>query len=248
MLAAAALATSYLFSSPDGTQLMYAVLGVYLAYSLLVALRSRSHTGMLGLLAIFGDTVYFLMMASYGGDHLLWIASFFFLFMITETLVFYSTVDGGDLTIMAPAQLRPQQVPARIADDAVAVGMVGIEMQQRFLVLVADGEDHVAALDRLRRHPAQLLLHGDEARHLLVDRGDRVAGRPGLGHDLAVIHRQGLEHDDARRHEAQILVDHPLPADDHLEAQRLGRARWYDRFALRVCKVEREYSFDRTRV
>jgi signal transduction histidine kinase len=72
---------------------MYAVLGVYLAYSLLVALRSRSHTGMLGLLAIFGDTVYFLMMASYGGDNLLWIASFFFLFMITETLVFYSTVE-----------------------------------------------------------------------------------------------------------------------------------------------------------
>jgi signal transduction histidine kinase len=93
VLAAMALATSYLFPPPGGTQLMYAVLGVYLAYSLLVALRSRSQAGMLGLLAIFGDTVYFLLMASYGGDNLLWIASFFFLFMLTETLVFYSTVE-----------------------------------------------------------------------------------------------------------------------------------------------------------
>ena len=92
-LAALALVTSFLFTSPGESQLIYAVLGVYLAYSLLVALRSRSHTGMLGLLAIFGDTVYFLMMASYGGDNLLWIASFFFLFMMTETLVFYSTVE-----------------------------------------------------------------------------------------------------------------------------------------------------------
>jgi signal transduction histidine kinase len=92
-LAALALAISYLFPSPGGGQLIYAILGVYLAYSVIVALRSRSHAGMLGLLAIFGDTVYFLMMATYGGDNLLWIASFFFLFMLTETLVFYSTVE-----------------------------------------------------------------------------------------------------------------------------------------------------------
>lgn len=32
---------------------------------------------------------------------------------------------------------------------------------------------------------------------------------------------------------------------EHLEAQRLGRARWYARYALRVCRVERAYGFDR---
>jgi signal transduction histidine kinase len=92
-LAALALATCYLFPPARSVQLTYAVLGVYLAYSLIVAFRGRSHTGMLGLLAIFGDTVYFLMMASYDSQSLLWVASFFFLFMLAETLVFYSTVE-----------------------------------------------------------------------------------------------------------------------------------------------------------
>jgi heme-degrading monooxygenase HmoA len=32
---------------------------------------------------------------------------------------------------------------------------------------------------------------------------------------------------------------------DHAEAQRHGRERWYDRYALRVARVEREYDFTR---
>ncbi len=30
---------------------------------------------------------------------------------------------------------------------------------------------------------------------------------------------------------------------EHLEAQRLGRARWYESFELRVCRVDRAYGF-----
>jgi heme-degrading monooxygenase HmoA len=30
---------------------------------------------------------------------------------------------------------------------------------------------------------------------------------------------------------------------EHLEAQHLGRERWYERFQLRVCRVERAYGF-----
>jgi heme-degrading monooxygenase HmoA len=30
---------------------------------------------------------------------------------------------------------------------------------------------------------------------------------------------------------------------EHLEAQRLGRERWYQRFTLRIARVEREWSF-----
>jgi len=51
------------------------------------------HAGMLGLLAIFGDTVFFLIMASFGGEQMPWVASFFFLYILTETLVFYSPVE-----------------------------------------------------------------------------------------------------------------------------------------------------------
>lgn len=33
---------------------------------------------------------------------------------------------------------------------------------------------------------------------------------------------------------------------EHREAQRLGRERWYERFRLRVCRVERAYGFERS--
>ncbi|MBT8255962.1 MAG: antibiotic biosynthesis monooxygenase [Bacteroidia bacterium] len=32
---------------------------------------------------------------------------------------------------------------------------------------------------------------------------------------------------------------------DHLEAQRLGRDKWYAWYKIRICKVEREYEFNR---
>lgn len=30
---------------------------------------------------------------------------------------------------------------------------------------------------------------------------------------------------------------------EHLLAQKLGREKWYSQFTIRICKVEREYSF-----
>jgi heme-degrading monooxygenase HmoA len=32
---------------------------------------------------------------------------------------------------------------------------------------------------------------------------------------------------------------------EHLVAQNLGRLSWYDRYRVRVCRVERDYGFDR---
>jgi signal transduction histidine kinase len=103
--------------------MVYAVLGVYLLYSVIVALRARSHTGMLGLLAIFGDTVYFLIMASYGGEKLLWIASLFFLFMLTQTLVFYSTVEV--VVIVAVSALFCAVLPNRAMELERTVVIAG---------------------------------------------------------------------------------------------------------------------------
>src|SRR5664279_4918522 len=73
--------------------MFYGAMALYLVYAVAVALRGKSHTGMLGLLALFGDTVFFLIMASYGPDRLLWLASAFFLFLLGEALAFYSTVE-----------------------------------------------------------------------------------------------------------------------------------------------------------
>jgi heme-degrading monooxygenase HmoA len=32
---------------------------------------------------------------------------------------------------------------------------------------------------------------------------------------------------------------------DHQEAQKLGKLKWYQWYKLRICKVEREYGFER---
>jgi signal transduction histidine kinase len=45
------------------------------------------------LLALFGDTVFFLIVASYGAEGMLWLASAFYLFLLGEGLAFYSTVE-----------------------------------------------------------------------------------------------------------------------------------------------------------
>lgn len=33
---------------------------------------------------------------------------------------------------------------------------------------------------------------------------------------------------------------------DHLEAQRLGKEKWYEKYTTRICKVERQYSFEKS--
>jgi signal transduction histidine kinase len=91
LLAAAALVVSYLYTPVVVP--FYALLGLYFVYSVAVALRGKMQSGMLGLLALFGDTVYFLIIASYSNDHLIWNASIFFLFLLAEAIAFYSAVE-----------------------------------------------------------------------------------------------------------------------------------------------------------
>jgi len=93
LLAAIAPAVTYLFLSGRVASVFYGVMALYMVYAVVVALRGRSHTGMLGLLALFGDTVFFLIISSYGADRMLWLASVFYLFLLGEALAFYSTVE-----------------------------------------------------------------------------------------------------------------------------------------------------------
>jgi signal transduction histidine kinase len=93
LLATIAPAVTYLFLPGRVPFMFYGVMALYLVYAVVVVLRGRSHTGMLGLLALFGDTVFFLIMGSYGADRMLWLASGFYLFLLGEALAFYSTVE-----------------------------------------------------------------------------------------------------------------------------------------------------------
>jgi len=95
LLAAVALAQSYISMRPALFPVYIGLTSVYLAYGAVLALRGRGQGGVLGLLALFGDTVFFLILASYGSEHLLWLISVYFLFLMTEALVFGSPVEVG---------------------------------------------------------------------------------------------------------------------------------------------------------
>lgn len=73
----------------------FALVALYAIYALVVAIRDRGQTGMVGLLALFADTVFFLVLTSYDAERMLWIGSIFYLFLLTEALVFHGAVEVG---------------------------------------------------------------------------------------------------------------------------------------------------------
>ena len=107
--------------------LFVALLGMFLVASILAELRGKAQTGMRGLLALFADTVYFLIVAYYGSQQMLWLESVFFLYLLTEALVFYGPVEVGVIaagsTIFCAA-LPKQQVhlPAVVLAGVLACG------------------------------------------------------------------------------------------------------------------------------
>jgi signal transduction histidine kinase len=75
-----------------------ALLGVFLVAGILAELRGKAQSGMLGLLALFADTVYFLIVAYFGSRQMLWLESVFFLYLLTEALAFYGPVEVAVIT------------------------------------------------------------------------------------------------------------------------------------------------------
>ena len=58
---------------------------------------------MLGLLALFGDTVFFLILASFGTEHVVWLVALFYLYILSEALVFFSSVEVVVITVSCAA-------------------------------------------------------------------------------------------------------------------------------------------------
>ncbi|HTS30624.1 MAG TPA: sensor histidine kinase [Bryobacteraceae bacterium] len=92
LFAAVSLGLSY-FLVPQISMVFLGLLMLFLTYSVLPALRARSMSGLVGLLALFGDTIYFLLLASLPTDRLLWAASLFYLFLLVEALFFFSSIE-----------------------------------------------------------------------------------------------------------------------------------------------------------
>ena len=90
-LSAAALVATYLLS--PASPRIYLLLATFLAFSVALAIRSRWQSGAFGLLVLFTDTIFFLIVAGFGTGHLLWLASLFYLYLLAEALVFYTQVE-----------------------------------------------------------------------------------------------------------------------------------------------------------
>lgn len=158
LLAAAALVVGF-FSPPAGALQFYGLLGLYLVYGIIVALRPNSQTGMLGLLALFGDTVYFLIVASWGTERLVWLASVLFLFLLAEAVAFYTAVEVVVITAVAAVfcVVLPYQSLRDLERTVVVAGALacGFAMKKR---------KQTATIDHLREKLVETLSAADKAR------------------------------------------------------------------------------------
>jgi signal transduction histidine kinase len=135
-----ALLLSY-FYARDAGPFYFAMLVIFLAYSIIVALRGKLQAGMLGLLALFSDTVYFLIVASNGTGHLLWFASFLFLYVLTEAVAFYNAVEVVVVTgvaaifcaVLPYEDLRPLERTVLIA-GLLACGFAVSKRRQQIII------------------------------------------------------------------------------------------------------------------
>jgi signal transduction histidine kinase len=163
LLAAAAPAAAYFLLPGSPPAVFYGLTLLYFAYALVVALRGRTQSGMAGLLALFGDTVFFLILASYGAERMLWIASIYYLFLLTEALVFYSALEVGVIVgvssvfcLVMPSNSVPDHTV--IIAGLVACGFAVTKRQQAFEIenlraKLADAEkaaEKAGELERVR--------------------------------------------------------------------------------------------------
>jgi signal transduction histidine kinase len=103
LLVAATLGISYFFPLQVAPKVFfYALLAMYLVLSLMVVARGTRPGGLLGLLCLFCDAVFFLALVSFGADRL-WLASIFFLFLLAEALAFYGPLEVAMVVAVAAA-------------------------------------------------------------------------------------------------------------------------------------------------
>jgi signal transduction histidine kinase len=156
LLAAAGLVGFYRYA-PDSPVFLFVLTGVFLVYAAaLVARRPRS--GMFGLLALFADAVYFLVLAGFGAGRLLWLISIFFLFLLTEALAFYGPVEVVVIAVVGIVFCAV--APNRAAEPAVLASGVlscGFAIQRR---------RHLAGMDALREKLEDARRTADKAREV----------------------------------------------------------------------------------
>jgi signal transduction histidine kinase len=70
-----------------------AVLAIFLASAVVLAFRNRWQAGALGLLALFGDTVYFLVLVAFAADALPWLTALFYSLLLVEAIICFGPLE-----------------------------------------------------------------------------------------------------------------------------------------------------------
>jgi signal transduction histidine kinase len=138
LLAVVALATAFIYA--QGVTPTIAILGLFLVGSILVGIRGQGRRGLLGMLALFADTVCFLVIVYSGRDRMPWLAAVFFLYLLTEALVFSGPVEVGVITagsaIFCTALGSPQihvLEPTVVVAGMMAYGFASFKRRQTLL-------------------------------------------------------------------------------------------------------------------
>jgi signal transduction histidine kinase len=126
LLAAATLGIGYFYPVNVAPLLFfYGLLVLYLVLSLFVAGRGARPGGLLGLLVLFGDAVYFLVLVSFGVGRL-WLASVYFLYLLTEALAFYGPLEVVVVVAVAAVfcALLPYEGDRRLEPTVLVAGLL----------------------------------------------------------------------------------------------------------------------------
>jgi signal transduction histidine kinase len=158
LLAVAALVVGFFYPPASALQ-FYGLLALYLAHGIVVAVRGRMQTGMLGLLALFGDTVYFLIVASWGNERLAWLASLFFLFLLSEAIAFYTSLEVVIVTAVATVfcAVLPYEPLRALERTVVVAGALAC-------AFAANKQKQTAAIARLTEKLAEVQTQAEKAR------------------------------------------------------------------------------------
>ena len=160
LLAAVVLAVTH-FYMPEAPLPLVSVLVLYAVYALAAAFRPGLQKGLLGLLALFGDTVYFLIVAGYGNQHLLWPTSVYFLFLLSEAVVSHGAIEVVVVTVASVVfcAILPNDSLARLELTVLVSGVLacGFALSRR---------KTTASLEKLQQELREAQSAAEKARDL----------------------------------------------------------------------------------
>jgi len=120
LFAVAGLAAFYR-RAPEGGAALFTVLALYVLCASALAIRGTKQGGMLGMLALVVDTIYFMVLASYGPERLLWLISLYFLYLLTEALACYGPWEVVGVALVGAVICAALPNPALRAAERVVV-------------------------------------------------------------------------------------------------------------------------------